>query len=310
GLGFYASEITFVLVLVFIISGIYFYSKNRKFFSSFIKQKAILVFSAGVISLPFFYSFFINPGKFLSNFTYKPDVLFDNTKKLISSLVYASPQQYMYNIGTDKVFDPFIEITFILGLIYIVMRIKRRKFYFLTTWLVILTVIIVFKNLFSLGNFIYIIPIMFIMLARIQTYVLDKWFKTFPFNKFARIIMVLGVGFMFALSLSYNYRKVFLAWTKYPERKFAYSTESTSVNLGNDKAYTYKSSYGKDVIASVINIDNKDNISELTDLNTIKEGDKPNIITSPEGSFAVKLNVKNVKWKEYKGKDIVLLKGE
>jgi uncharacterized membrane protein len=310
GLGFYSSEITFVLVLVFLISGLYFYSKNRKFFSTFIKQKIFLIASTAIVALPFFYSFFLNPGGFLSKFTYKPDILLNNATSLIGSLVYAAPQQFMYNIGTDKIFDPFVEVTFILGLIYIAMRIKRRKFYFLVTWIVILTTIIIFKSVFSLGNFIYIAPIMFIMSARIQTYVLDKWFKTFPFNKFARIVMVLGIGFMFALSLSYNYRKVFLAWSKYPERKFAYSTEPTSVNLGDEKAYIYRSAYGKDVMASVMNINNKDNISELTDLGTIKEGDKPNIITSPEGAYGVKSDIKNVKWKEYKGKDIVLLKGE
>ncbi|EKD96102.1 MAG: hypothetical protein ACD_24C00186G0001, partial [uncultured bacterium] len=207
-------------------------------------------------------------------------------------------------------FDPFVTVTFILGLIYIVMRVKRRKFYFLITWLAILTFIIIFKNNFSLGGFIYIAPIMFIMSARIQTYVLDKWFKTFPFNKFARIIMVLGIGFMFALSLNYNYKKVFLAWSKYPERKFSYSVESTSVNLGNDKAYLYKFKYRKDVIASVMKIKDKDNISELLDLKAIKEGDKPSIITSPEGAYGVKSDMKNVKWKEYKGKDIILLKAE
>lgn len=310
GLGFYASEITFVLVFVFIISGLYFYSKNRKFLSTFIREKMFLVVSMTAVSSPFFYSFFVNPSGFLSNFTYRPDILLDNARNLVSSLVYGSPQQYMYNVGTDRVFDPFVVVTFILGLVYIAMRIKRRKFYFLITWLVILTAITIFKDTFSLGNFIYIAPILFIMSARIQAYVLDKWFKTFPFNRFARIVMVLGIGFMFALSLSYNYRKVFLAWSKYPERKFAYSTESTSVKLGNDKVYLYKSPYGKDVIFSVVKMSNKDSISGLTDLKDIKEGERPNIITSPEGAFGVKSDIKNVKWKEYKGQDIVLLKGE
>lgn len=310
GLGFYASEITFVLVLVFIVSGFYFYSKNRQFLTTFIKGNAVLIFSTSMVSLPFLYSLFTGPSGFLSNFTYRPDILIDNTRNLVVSLVYATPQQYMYNIGTDKLFDPFILVTFIMGLIYIVMRIKRRKFYFLVTWLVILTLIIIFKSIFSLGNLIYIVPIMFIMSARIQTYVLDKWFKTFPFNKFARIIMVLGIGFMFALSISYNYRKVFLAWSKYPERKFAYNVEPTLVNLENDKLYMYKYQYEKSVVSSVMRVKNIDNILELTDLKNIKEGDRLNIVTSPEGAFQVKLDVKNVKWKEYIGKNIILLKGE
>lgn len=309
GLGFYASEISFILVLVFLLSGIYFYSKNRKFFTTFIREKAVLVFSAGIISLPFFYSFFINPGGFLSNFTYKPDVLLDNARNLILSVIYTAPQEFMYNIGTDKVFDPFVEITFILGLIYIAMRVKRRKFYFLITWLSLLTIIIVFKSVFSLGSFIYIIPIIFIMSARIQIYVIDKWFKTFPFNKFARIIMVLGIGFLFALSLSYNYKKVFLAWDKYPQRVFTYNVQPTTYDLKNEKAYLYKAEFSKDVVEAAVRIKN-DNISEVKDLNILKGKKKINIFTSPDLSFTVKSSLGDIHWKEYKGENVVLLKNE
>lgn len=310
GLGFYSSEITFVLMIVFIISGFYFYSKNRKFFTSFIKEKAIFIVSAGIVSLPFFYSVITKPGAFLSNFTYKPDILLDNARNLISSIIYAAPQEYMFNIGTDKVFDPFIEITFILGLIYIAMRIKRRKFHFLITWLGILTLIIIFKNIFSLGSFIYIAPIIFIMSARIQIYVLDKWFQTFPFNKFARIIMVLGIGFLFSLSLSYNFQKVFLAWTKYPERKFAYNAESTSAEISGGKVYLYKSAYNKDVVAAVMKIKNKDSILVLSDLKSIQKGTRSSIITSTSEVFKVKSELKDISWRESKGQDIILLKGE
>ncbi|MDO8507489.1 MAG: glycosyltransferase family 39 protein [bacterium] len=310
GLGFYSSEITFVLVLVFIVSGFYFYSKNRSFFTSFIKEKAVFIVSAGIVSLPFFYSVVTSPKEFLSNFTYKPDVLLDNARNLVSSIVYAAPQEYMFNIGTDRVFDPFILVTFLLGLIYIVMRIKRRKFYFLVTWFGILTLIIIFKSVFTLGSFIYIAPIIFIMSARIQLYVIDKWFKTFPFNKFARIIMVLGIGFLFSLSLSYNFQKVFLAWTKYPERKFTYNTSPTSDEITKNKVYLYNSKYNKDVLASVMRIKNKDSIFLLSDLKSIQKDEKPNIITSPGESFKVKSELKDISFKESKGQDIILLKGE
>ena len=309
GLSLYTSEISLVLVLVFFITGIYFYSKNRKFFFSFIREKTIVIFSGVTVALPFFYSLFVNPGNFLSNFTYKPDIIFDNARSLVLSVIYTAPQEFMYNIGTDKVFDPFIEITFILGLIYIAMRVKRRKFYFLVTWLSLLTVIIIFKNIFSLGSFIYTAPIIFIMSARIQIYVLDKWFKTFPFNKFARIVMVLGIGFLFSLSLSYNYKKIFQAWIKFPERKFVYNVQPTTYNLKDEKAYIYKAGYSKDTVATATKV-KKGNLSELDKLNDIKGNKKANIFTSPESVFKVKSSLSDVRWKEYKGENIVLLKGE
>jgi len=306
GLGFYSSEITFVLIPVFIAAGVYFYSKNRKFFTTFFKEKIIFLAAAGICAAPFFYSVLTSPSGLFSNFTYKPSIWLGNAKDLISSIIYASPQDYMYNLGTDRIFDPLIEITFLLGLTYIVMRIKRRKFYFLVVWLCILVAAIIMKSSFSLGSFIYLTPIMFIMSGRILIYVIDKWFKTFPFNKFARIIMVLGIGFLFALSLSYNFQKVFLGWEKFPERRFIYNTQPTAAEIERQKTYLYKTPYSKSVLTSVMNIKESD-IETLSDAKVIENDTKSNIITSPQEIFTLQSSVER---KEFKGANIILLKGE
>jgi len=309
GLGFYTSETTFILALLFLISGIYFYTKNKKFLTSFVKEKALAIFAVLIVSLPFLYSISLNPENLLSQFTYKPNVIFNNAKIVISSLFFSAPEEYMYTVGTDKVLDPYVAITFLFGLIYISMRIKRRKFYFLFAWLVFFTIIILLDSTFSLGNFVYLLPVIFLLSARIQTYVLDKWFETFPFNRFARITMILGIGFLFALSLTYNYKKVFLAWEKYPDRKLAYNVSPASLNLTNEKIYIYKYDIPKDIVGIILKAD-KNDLIEATKIEDIPDREKVNVATSAEEISSVKSAKKDVNWKEYKGKNIVLLKGE
>lgn len=308
GLSFYVSETTFVLAMLFIISGIYFYAKNRKFFTSFIKEKILAVLVAVIVALPFIFSVIIKPGDFLSNFTYKPDVFLDNARKLVSSIFFSSPGNYMYTIDTDKVFDPFMGITFLFGLVYILLRIKRRKFYFLFTWLVFFIIVICLDSALSLGNIVYLLPVIFILSGRIQTYVLDKWFKTFPFNKFARVTMILGIGFLFALSLTYNYRKVFLAWDRYPDRMTAYNTNPILFDLGNEKAYLYGTGISKDVASAILKT-KKDNLVEAVKLENIPNEKNINIITSPDKVSSIKASKKDVNWEEHKGKDLNILKG-
>lgn len=306
--GFYTSELTFVILLVFLISAIYFYTKNPKFFSTYFKEKMIFFSTFGAVSLTFFYYLFTNTNEFLKKFTFNPVDILENARRLVGSLLISGPQQFMYNVGTDRVFDPYVTVTFILGLTYMAMRIKRRKFYFLVTWLLIISAIVLLKSTYSLGSFIYIAPLVFIMSARIQVYVLDKWFKTFPFNKFARIVMVLGIGFMFALSISYNYRKVFSAWAKYPERKLAYNTEPTTFDYGNKKVFVYNVGLGKNVVATATNL-NEQNIVMVNELKEIAE-EKPTILTSNEGINKVKSEMKSINFKEYRGKDLILILGE
>ncbi|RJO61465.1 hypothetical protein C4544_03055 [candidate division WS5 bacterium] len=308
GLGFYVSETTFVLAILFIISGIYFYTKNRKFFTSFVKEKALAILAALIVSLPFIYFMVLNPGVFLSNFTYRPDIILDNARKLVSSIFLSSPGNYMYTVDTDKIFDPFMGITFLLGLIFISLRIKRRKFYFLFAWLVFFALAICLDSTFSLGNIVYLLPVIFILSGRIQTYVLEKWFKTFPFNKFARVTMILGIGFLFALSLTYNYRKVFLAWDRYPDRKLAYNVEPASLNLDNEKAYLYGAGISKETASVILKI-KKENLVEVAKLENIPKEKNLYIITSPNQVSSIKTSQKDVNWEELKGKDLNILKG-
>ncbi len=310
GIAFYASAITFTLAILLLISLIYFYRKNSLFFKSFIKEKILALSSGIIVAIPYLYVNIRNPNIFLSHFTLKPSLILYNINLFFSSLLFSAPRNYLYTLSTDRIFDPFVLLTFLAGLTYACLRIKRRKFYFIISWLAILTLIIFFEKDFTLASFIYILPIIFILSARIQTFVLEKWFKTFPFNKFARITMVLGIGFMFSLALTYNYQKVFIAWQKYPERQYVYNTKVASMSFGNNPIYLYKTGLTEQALESILKNGGNNKLIEIDSLKKIENPDKFILLTSPERLFEVKSKMKNKNLNSTYGADLALIKGE
>ncbi len=307
---FYTTEISFVLFLVFVISIVYFYLQNKKFLTGYIKETAILAGTALSVSIPFMIWFVQKPRAFLSYFSISPYNLVENGRNLMSSIVFSSPVQLMFNVGQEKIFDPYVEVTFLLGLIYVVLKYKRRKFYFLASWFALLFLVVIMIKSFSVANFIYLVPMIFIFSAVIQSYVLKKWFKTFPFNKFARLTMALGIGFFFALSLSYNYKKVFLAWGKNPNRVLAYNEKVSKVNFKNEEIYVYKSSLSGVEVQALLKNGGKNNITDLKSLSQVKNKGSVNILTSPNNVFAVKSILASKKTSIIEGQSIILVRGE
>lgn len=306
----YATEIAFTLAIVLGISAIYFYLKNEKFLTGFFKGKTVMAISAALVSAPFLIWIFANPYTFLGHFSLGPVQVADNARSLVLSVVYATPAQLMYNIGSSKLFDPYVEVTFLLGLTYAALKFKRRKFYFLLSWFLVLFLAGIIEKGPVLSGFTYLAPLIFIFSAVIQSHVLRKWFKTFPFNKFARLGMALGIGFFFALSLSLNYRKVFLAWDKYPERRLAYNAPVASVDLKNESIFIYKPDLSSADAYAIIKNGANNNISFTNNLSDIKTSQNFVILTSPQNVFAVKSKLSNIKFKEIDGQDVILLKGE
>lgn len=309
GLSIYSSEITFALAAIFILAGAYFFYKNKKFLTSFILEKTVSIVVISVLAVPFFFFLATNGSAFFSNFTLSPVVLINNLYNFFSSLLYKTPFEIMYNIGNKRIFDPLILMTFIAGLAFAVYGVKRRKFYFLLIWLLGMSIMIAFLKDFSLANFIYIAPVVFILSALIQEYVFAKWFKTFPFNRLAGLTVIVGVGFFYAMSLSYNMEKVFLAWAKYPGRQDTYNIRPLKVDLEGEKAYLYNADISKKVASVVYGISDKESLTVLQSLDNIEKGEKTAIITSANSASEVRDFFKGNASK-YLGENIVLYEGE
>ena len=309
GAMFYTATITFALVAVFGISIIYFYFKNKKFLTGFVREKLAVILSAAIISAPFFVWLASYPQKFFSQFTLRPDILLDNARTLVLSILYGAPDQFMYNVGFEKVFDPYIETTFLLGLGYVVLKFKRRKFYFLLSMFVLFVLIIIMQKNFFLGEMIYLVPMIFIFSAVIQSHLLKKWFATFPFNRVARFTMALSLGFFLALSVTYNYREVFLAWAKSPNRRFSYNTDVSLADLKGSKVYVYEPGISRVKVEAILKGGGENQLVYTDVISRAMDKSGCSILTSPNKVFNVESTLKDKNFQIISGANISLLKG-
>lgn len=214
GLGFYTSP-AFILVLVlFAISGIYFFTKNKKFFTSY--RIEVISFFAGFFSImiPYLVSFVSDPYGHLSYYVIPSS--FSQALMNISEVPYIlfarAPVSFFENIGGEPLVDPLIFITSVFGFFFAIMAIKRRKYFFLIFWLLIFFTYAVFKESVNTLDLLGILPVLYALSALIIDYILDRWFETFPLNKRARIFAVGLISIFFALSMLYNFDKYFVAY--------------------------------------------------------------------------------------------------
>ncbi|MDD3480652.1 MAG: glycosyltransferase family 39 protein [Patescibacteria group bacterium] len=214
GLGFYTSP-AFILVLVlFAISGVYFFTKNKRFFTSY-KLETISFFAGFVsIMIPYAVSFFGDPMKHLSYYVF-PDSL-SRTLMNISEVPYIlfvrAPISFFENIGGEPLVDPLIFVTSVFGFFFAILAIKRRKYFFLIFWLLVFFAYAVFKESVNTLGLLGILPALYALSALIIDYILDRWLETFPYNLRARIFAVGLISIFFALSMLYNFDKYFVAY--------------------------------------------------------------------------------------------------
>lgn len=303
GLNFYSSEITISLFLIFIASAAYFYYKNKKFITAYVRELSVAIIAFTVTMIPFLIAVFKKPGILVSQFTNSLAVVYDNLNGLVASMLVSSQKDFMYNVGQLALFDPYIILTFAVGLIYIFWKIKRRKYYFLIVWLIVSVAVILIRKNFSLGNIVGLIPLIFIMSSIIQGHVLSKWFSTFPFNRWARIVMTLGIGFFFALSLTYNFEKYFFAWMRYPERKLVYNFQPLTQEV-EGPVNLYRIDISPETVSILYN--KQIEVKVLKNEGELRSIKDENILTTVKGSSRVR-TIEGLE--EFRGLDLVLFKG-
>jgi len=231
GLALYADIIFFVLPLVFVMTFYYFYRKDEKFMEKFRNKILLSLLCFIIVAIPYLYFLPQTAGEIIK--TYNPGSvggLFLSMGTLISSLLYHSPINRLYYIGTQPLLSPFIAVTFLCGLVYAFFHIERRKYYFLVLTFVALLFLV------SLGwneaprNYLTLFPVIFIFSATIFEYILSTWFKTFPFNRMARFLFTFILSFFIFLTIYYNYQKYFEAWSNNKEVQQIYSHQFTDLH--------------------------------------------------------------------------------
>jgi 4-amino-4-deoxy-L-arabinose transferase-like glycosyltransferase len=227
GIGFYTSPAFLFVPILFVISGIYFYLKNKKFLTSYKKEIGISGLAFLASSLPFWVSFFGAPMAYLTYFGFNRSLwqVILNIGEITNMLFLGTSPNYFYNLGTEPLLDPFIFITAIAGFLLALFAIQRRKYFFLIMWLVIFSIYAAMKRGVQMSDLIGILPPLYAFSALILDYILEKWFTTFPLNKRARTLVVIIISALFALSGLYNYERYFVAYKNSFEAKKEFSVQ-------------------------------------------------------------------------------------
>lgn len=214
GVGFYTSPIYILIPFMFLVSGIYFYRKNPRFFTSYKHEIAISGIGFLGAILPFLVAFIRFPKSYLTYFGFNRSIwqIIMNIGQIPTLLFTGTPRNFFLNVGTEPLLDPFIFVTSIAGFFFSLFLLKRRKHFFLVVWLFFFVGYAALKRGVQILDLVGILPVIYVFSAMMLDYILDKWFKTFPFNKNARLLVIGIISIFFALSGLYNYDKYFVAY--------------------------------------------------------------------------------------------------
>lgn len=220
-LGLYTSPAFLIIPILFIITGVYFYFKNKKFVTAYKKELLISLMGFIAFSIPFIVSFFSYPASYLTHFGFNRSLwqIVMNIGEVPAMLFMRSGANYYLNVGSEPLLDPFIFITFIGGLGFALLGLKRRKYFFLVTWLLFFGIYAALKRGVQPIDLLGILPVIYAFSALILDYILVRWFQTFPYNKNARLLIIGLISIFFALSALYNYQRYFIAYRESKEVK-------------------------------------------------------------------------------------------
>lgn len=228
GLGFYTSPAFLFIPILFAVSAIYFYLKNKKFLTIYKKELLVAVVGFLAVIAPFLVSFAREPMAYLTHFGFyrSPWQLVMNVGQIPNLLFFGTPKEAFSHLGTEPLVDPFIFVTATSGFLLALFSITRRKYFFLVFWVVFLTLYAALKRGVQVTDLIGILPALYVMAALMIDYVLVKWLETFPLNKNARLLIVAVFSLLFALSGLYNFDQYFVAYKNSKDVKTEFSAKS------------------------------------------------------------------------------------
>jgi len=226
-LGLYTSPAFLMVPVLFATTGVYFIFKNKKFLTAYRQEMIIAILAFVAASIPYFVSFVSNRSAYLAFYGFNRSVwqIIVNISQIPNMLLVATPINYVVNLGSEPLLDPFIAITAISGILIAVFSASRRKYFFLLSWLGLFALYATLKTQTSIVDLLGIVPVLYVFSALSLDYVIERWFVTFPINKRAQIFAIGLVAIFFALSTLYNYNRYFLGYKESQEVKNVFSAE-------------------------------------------------------------------------------------
>ncbi len=123
-------------------------------------------------------------------------------------------------LGRSPILDSLALISFIIGSYYLLKHYRSSRVRLIYLSLIIAILLIALnQNSISLG---LVLPFIYIIITVGITYLLQAWYKVFPFNPVARFIGLSLIILIVFLSCLYNLRSYFIAWAYNPTARSAF----------------------------------------------------------------------------------------
>jgi 4-amino-4-deoxy-L-arabinose transferase-like glycosyltransferase len=213
-LGMYTSPAFLIVPVLFLISGIYFFAKNKRFLTSYHQEMTVALVAFVAVLIPYAVSFARDPYAYLTFFGFNRSFwqVILNVSQAPYMLILGTPINYFVNLGTEALLDPFIAITAVAGITLAALGASRRKYFFLLSWLGFFVLYASLKRGVQIIDLVGLLPVIYVFSALALDYVIDKWFVTFPVNKRAQLFAIGLIAIFFALSSLYNYERYFVGY--------------------------------------------------------------------------------------------------
>lgn len=228
GLGLYTSAAFLLVIPLFLVAGAYFYSKNKKFLTSY-KAETVTALSAFLaLAIPYVVSFIYYRDSYLGYYGFgnSPINIAMNFSQVFTTLFTNSPTGFLVSVGTEPYLDPLIFVTTVFGFLFAVVSVARRKYFFLVVWMAFFWLYAALKSTIGPADFLGLLPVIYTSSALIIDYVLDRWFETFPLNKKIQMLSIGLISIFFALSMLYNFDRYFIAYRNSNSVKAEFSVKS------------------------------------------------------------------------------------
>jgi len=251
--GLYTSIIFWIIAVTFISVFIFKFFKKPKILSEYKKEVFLSEIIVLIGVLPGLFYVLSNNHLLLGLWPGFLNVL-NNGFKTVLMFNIESPPVWFTGLGREPLLDPLIGLLFIIGILISLKNIYRIKHQFLFFGFIALLTPAIFST-----NYLYgfkaagAIPFLFVFSAIALEWFLLKWEKTFPLNKFAKIIILMTIVILLTTTTFYNYRKYFYAWAKSAEVRNIFNEDQVALvkylNQSDRKSSYYLLENSRNIVA-------------------------------------------------------------
>jgi 4-amino-4-deoxy-L-arabinose transferase-like glycosyltransferase len=213
-LGFYTSTSFIMIPFLILLSGIYFFIRNKKFILSYKQELVVGLVGFAAAAVPFLVAFIIEPKGFLTDYGFGKSFwqIILNIGAIPTMLFTGGKTNWLVNVGSEPLLDPFIFVTAIFGIGLVALNASRRKYFFIISWFLIFWIFATLKRAITPVELVGLLLPVYTFAALILDYIINTWFVTFPHNRLAKLVLIVGIATFFALSAVYNIDKYFTAY--------------------------------------------------------------------------------------------------